>query len=74
MDEVSAIADGMFENISRLLGKSDELQRLADEKQRRSQLDEGRSTVPPAEGKQESVQRQERLRKRDKGRGQEIEL
>ena len=78
MGEVSATADGVFETMARLLGKSDEFQRLADEKQRQSQQDEGRSPAPPDEQKQQSVQRQaqskQRQRKQAKKRDQGWEL
>jgi len=59
MSKLSATSDGVFERLSGLLGKSDEFQRLADEKQRQAQLEEGRSQAPPDEKKQELVQRQE---------------
>ncbi|MEO1445203.1 MAG: MobQ family relaxase [Cyanobacteria bacterium J06635_11] len=78
MSELSATADGVFETMARLLGKSGEFQRLADEKQRQAQQNKGRSQAPPDEKKQERVQRQERLkqrqRKRAKKRDQEMEL
>ena len=64
MGEVAATADGVFETMARLLGKSEELQRLADEKQRPRQQGKGRSPAPLEEQKQKSVQRQERLKQR----------
>ena len=76
--ELSATADGVFETMARLLGKSDELQRLADEKQRQSQQDKGRSPALPNKQKKQSVQRQEqskqRQRKRIKERDRGMEL
>lgn len=71
-DELSATTDGVFETIARLLGKSDEFQRLADEKQRQVQSEEGRSPVPPAERKQEWLK--QRQRKRAKERDREMEM
>ena len=71
-DELSATTDGVFETIARLLGKSDEFQRLADEKQRQVQSEEGRSPVPPSERKQERLK--QRQRKRAKERDREMEM
>ena len=78
MNALSATAGGVFETVARLLDKEDELRRRADERQRQSQLEEGRLPAPPVEKKKESVQRQEQLkqqqRKQTKKRDQGWEL
>ena len=61
--ELSATADGVFETMAKLLDKSDEFQRMADEKQRQAQLEEGRSQVPLVEKKQTAEQEDKRRRR-----------
>ena len=60
--ELSATADGVFEKIAKLLGKSDEFQRMADEKQRQAQREEGRSQPPPLEKKQQTAEQEDKRR------------
>ena len=78
MDEVSARAGGVFEKMVELMPELGEAQRLAEEKQRQSEIGDGRPLAPSSEKKQESVKRQERLRQRQKKqaekRDQEMDL
>ena len=78
MGGVSATADGVFEAMARVLGKSDELQSLADERKQQAKLEEDRLPTSPDKTKQEPVRCQEQAKqhqvKRAKKRNQEMEL
>ena len=77
MNEASARAGGVFEKMVELMPELCEAQRLAEEKRRQSEVEDGRSLTSLGERKQEPVQRQEqpkqRQRRRDKKRNQGIE-
>ena len=68
MNEASAKAGGVFEKMCELMPELGEARRLAEEKRRQSEVEEGRSLVPLIEEKQEPVQHQEPLKRRQKQR------
>ena len=73
MNVVSAKTGGVFEKMTELLAKSDKAQHLADEKQRRVQLEKGRSPASSDEKMQGSVQRQEPLKQRQTRRTKKLD-
>ena len=78
MNEASARAGGVFEKMVELMPELGEARRLAEEKRQQSEVEEGRSPAPSVEKKQEPVQHQEQLKRRQrrkpKKRDQGIEL